>query len=108
MCRYLFDAEVGYTEDATAHLQQDGVAAVLQAMADELPTAPLASSDDAKALIKQVTKAAGVKKGLVMKSLRAGLTCALKGPDLVESWLLLHQKGLDGTRLSKAIAIGQA
>ncbi|NET48668.1 MAG: glutamate--tRNA ligase [Merismopedia sp. SIO2A8] len=107
MCRYLFDVDLEHGEDAIAHLKNDGVAAVLQAVLDALPEAELNTVDDAKALIKQVTKTAGVKKGLVMKSLRAGLTCALKGPDLIDSWLLLHQKGMDTARLEKAIAIGQ-
>lgn len=107
MCRYLFDADLAYSDEAVKHLKQEGVAAVLQAMATAIPGAALDTVDDAKTLIKEVSKAAGVKKGLVMKSLRAGLTCALKGPDLVESWLLLHQKGMDLGRLEKAIEMGQ-
>ncbi|MGK7890549.1 MAG: glutamate--tRNA ligase, partial [Leptolyngbyaceae cyanobacterium] len=107
MCRYLFDSELEYTEDAIAHLQKEGVADVLKAVAEALPSATLTSVDEAKALIKDIVKATGAKKGLIMKSLRAGLTCALKGPDLVESWLLLHQKGLDTVRLEKAIALSQ-
>lgn len=107
MCRYLFDADLAYSDEAVKHLKQEGVAAVLQAMAAAIPGAALDTVDDAKALIKEVSKAAGVKKGMVMKSLRAGLTCALKGPDLVESWLLLHQKGMDLGRLEKAIEMGQ-
>ncbi|MEM9215842.1 MAG: glutamate--tRNA ligase [Cyanobacteria bacterium P01_F01_bin.150] len=108
MCRYLFDMNLAYSDEAVEHLKKDGVAEVLQAMVEAMPKATLATEEDAKALIKEVTKAAGVKKGLVMKSLRAGLTCALKGPDLVESWLLLHQKGMDLKRLEKAIGISQS
>jgi glutamyl-tRNA synthetase len=40
----------------------------------------------------------------VMKSLRAGLTGSLQGPDLMQSWLLLSQKGWDRGRLEQAIA----
>ncbi|MEB3230370.1 MAG: glutamate--tRNA ligase [Leptolyngbyaceae bacterium] len=105
MCRYLFDPELEYSEDAIAHLQQDGVGDVLKAVAEALPSATLTTVDEAQSLIKDVTKSTGAKKGLIMKSLRAGLTCSLKGPDLVESWLLLHQKGLDTVRLEKAIAL---
>ena len=107
MCRYLFDRDLGYSDEAVNYLKQDGVAEVLRAMAAAIPETPLETVDEAKALIKDVTKAAGVKKGLVMKSLRASLTCALKGPDLVESWLLLHQKGMDLERLTTAIALSQ-
>jgi glutamyl-tRNA synthetase len=62
------------------------------------------TEERAKALIDSVVKAQGVKKGLVMKSLRAGLTGSLQGPDLMQSWLLLSQKGWDRGRLEQAIA----
>jgi glutamyl-tRNA synthetase len=50
-----------------------------------------------------VVKAQGVKKGLVMKSLRAGLTRSLQGPDLMQSWLLLSQKDWAKARLTQVI-----
>ena len=50
-------------------------------------------------------KEQNVKKGLVMRSLRAALTGDLHGPDLVESWLILHQKDLDKKRLQEAIGL---
>ncbi|WP_316427482.1 hypothetical protein [Leptolyngbya boryana] len=43
-----------------------------------------------------------------MKSLRAALTGALQGPDLVQSWLLLNQKGLDRSRFEQALSIANA
>jgi len=108
MCRYLFDETLGYSDSATQHLQQEGVAPVLKAVLSTLEGTDLKEKDDAQTLIKTVTKSEGVKKGLVMKSLRAALTCDLKGPDLVDSWLLLHQKGLDQKRLQMAIAIAES
>jgi glutamyl-tRNA synthetase len=45
-----------------------------------------------------------VKKGLVMRSLRAALTGDVHGPDLIQSWLLLNQIGLDKSRLNQAIS----
>ncbi len=106
MTRYLFVADVGFTPDAEAHLKQAGVkealAGVLAGLSGEAVT-----EESAKALIDSVVKAQGVKKGLVMKSLRAGLTGSLQGPDLMQSWLLLSQKGWDKGRLEQAItAIG--
>jgi glutamyl-tRNA synthetase len=103
MTRYLFVADVGFTPDAETHLDQAGVkealAGVLAGLSGEAMT-----EEAAKALIDSVVKAQGVKKGLVMKSLRAGLTGSLQGPDLMQSWLLLSQKGWDRGRLEQAIA----
>lgn len=57
----------------------------------------------AQDIIKQVVKEQKVKKGLVMRSLRAALTGDVHGPDLIQSWLLLNQIGVDKSRLSRAI-----
>jgi glutamyl-tRNA synthetase len=103
MTRYLFVADVGFTEDAQAHLKQTGVGAALKGVLAGL-TGEVMTEESAKALIDVVVKAQGVKKGLVMKSLRAGLTGSLQGPDLMQSWLLLSQKGWDKDRLEQAIA----
>ncbi len=54
-------------------------------------------------MVNQVTKNLKVKKGFVMKSLRAGLMGDLQGPDLIQSWVLLHQKGWDQNRLQAAL-----
>ncbi|MDA0269175.1 MAG: glutamate--tRNA ligase, partial [Cyanobacteria bacterium] len=95
-------------EAATQHLQQEGVASLLTALQTHLAEgSALASIETAQALIKQVVKEQGVKKGLVMKSLRAALMGDLKGPDLMDSWLILHNRQFDQGRLSEAIAIGQ-
>ncbi|MEL6222796.1 MAG: glutamate--tRNA ligase [Cyanobacteria bacterium J06627_8] len=107
ICQYLFVPDMAFTEAATQHLQQEGVASVLKAVSAALADASMTEASDAQTLIKGVTKSENVKKGFVMKSLRAGLTCDLKGPDLVESWLLLHQRGIDRTRLDQAIAIAE-
>ena len=38
------------------------------------------------------------------RAARAGLMGELQGPDLMQSWVLLHQKGWDIERLNQAIA----
>jgi len=38
-----------------------------------------------------------------MKSLRAALLGCLQGPDLLETWLLLHRLGEDKPRLERAL-----
>lgn len=107
MTRYLFITDIEWDDDATQHLKQDGVAAVLEAVLQASETAPLTTEEEAKALINTVVKGHGFKKGLVMKSLRAALTGALKGPDLVQSWLLLQQREQARPRLKNALAIAQ-
>ncbi|ACK66327.1 glutamyl-tRNA synthetase [Rippkaea orientalis PCC 8801] len=102
--RLIFGETVSYSEEAIAQLQQEGVKEILQAIVDSLANYPQLTTEDAQAIIKEVTNAFKVKKGLIMKSLRAGLMGELHGPDLVQSWLLLHQKGWDKTRLQHALS----
>ncbi len=100
----LFFAEsVSYAEDALELLQQEGVSDILKAVVEAIDTLPNLTEAGAKDIIKQVTKSQKVKKGLVMRSLRAGLTGELHGPDLIQSWLLLNQKGLDKLRFQTAL-----
>ncbi len=103
----LFFTAVEFTDEAKAQVQQEGVAGVLQAIAEALPTDGSFTADQAQEIIKQVVKAQNVKKGLVMRSLRAGLTGDLHGPDLIQSWLLLHEHGLDRDRLQQALSLAQ-
>ena len=93
------DLEAG----ALAQLQQEGARACLEALASRLPTAGGLSVDTAQALLAEATTAAGVKKGVLMKSLRAALLGSLQGPDLITSWRLLHALGEDGPRLARAV-----
>ncbi|MGC1199254.1 MAG: glutamate--tRNA ligase [Geitlerinemataceae cyanobacterium] len=104
MCRPLMVESVEFTEDAAAQVRQEGVSEVLQAVLHRIEDA--LDEAAAKAIVAEVTKEKGVKKGLVMKSLRAGLMGSLKGPDLIQSWLILHQRGWDKSRLQRAIDLG--
>lgn len=102
MSRYLFIADVGFTEDAANQLKQEGSATAIQAVLAAIPAQPLTDAA-IQDLLKQVVKETGLKKGLIMRTLRAALTGAMQGPDLVQSWLLLNQHGLDKTRLQQAL-----
>ncbi|MBD1822791.1 glutamate--tRNA ligase [Cyanobacteria bacterium FACHB-DQ100] len=102
MTRYLFQS-LDYTDDAKAQMQQDGAATAIKAILESMPS-PLTEAA-IQDLIKQVVKEQNLKKGVVMKSLRAALTGALQGPDLVQSWLLLNQKGHDRDRFEQALSI---
>ena len=106
MTRYLFIADVGFDEEATTQLQQPGLAAALKAVLEAIPAETL-TDETVQEIVKQVVKEQAIKKGFLMKSLRAALTGALKGPDLVQSWLILNQRGMDRHRLQQAIAIAQ-
>ena len=101
MTQMFFKSEVEFTQEAIAQLKQEGVGEVIRAILDGIGE-PL-SADDAQALIKQVVKDKKVKKGLVMRSLRAALTGSLHGPDLIASWSIWHQRGEDSDRLKQAL-----
>ncbi|MBD2143704.1 glutamate--tRNA ligase [Sphaerospermopsis sp. FACHB-1194] len=104
MSKVFFTDGVEFSEEGSQQLQQEGVKPVLQAIVTTLENQPEFSADTAQSIIKQVVKEQGVKKGLVMRSLRAALTGDVHGPDLIQSWLLLNQIGLDKSRLNQAIA----
>lgn len=103
MSRMFFTESVEFSEEATKQLQNEGVSSVLQAILDTIGDAPQLSLDEAGQIIKNVTKEQKVKKGLVMRSLRAALTGDVHGPDLMESWVILHQQGRDKNRLQQAL-----
>jgi len=106
MTRYLFTPTVDFTEEATKKLQQDGTAAVLQAIAAVIPTTPLTETS-APELLKQVAKDLNRKEGQLKPILRVALTGNTRGPDLIQSWLLLHERGWDQARLQAALAIAK-
>ncbi|MFP4135091.1 MAG: glutamate--tRNA ligase [Halothece sp.] len=98
-----FQDSVEFNEEALSQLQQEGVKPMLEAIAEGVKQQDQLTEDDAKQLIKTVTKEQGVKKGFLMRSLRAALTGEVKGHDLMQSWLLLNQKGVDQPRLEQAL-----
>ncbi|MBD2728698.1 glutamate--tRNA ligase [Nostoc sp. FACHB-892] len=95
---------VEFSEEGSTQLKQEGSTAVLEGIVTALENQPQLSEAAAQDIIKQVVKEQKVKKGLVMRSLRAALTGDVHGPDLIQSWLLLNQIGLDKSRLNRAIA----
>lgn len=105
MTRIFFTESVEFSAEATEQMKKAGVAEVVQAVLEALDNYPELTPETAQAIIKQVTTEKKVKKGLVMRSLRAALTGDLNGPDLIESWILLHQQKLAKTRLQQALAL---
>ena len=106
MARYLFVSDVGFTEEATKKLQQPGSADGLKAILQGVEQTQTLTETSAQDLLKQVAKDLNRKEGQLKPLLRVALTGETRGPDLIQSWLLLHHRGWDRSRLQQAI--GQA
>jgi len=93
-------------EAARAQLELEGarpgLAALLAAL-ERLPAEAPLDTATAQQLLGDAVTAAGIKKGLLMKSLRAALLGSLQGPDLQETWLLLHRLGEDRPRIARCL-----
>ena len=105
MTKLFFVKSLEYSSEAASALQQEGASNVLQGILDALNNTAEFDEAAIQEIIKQVVKEKNVKKGLVMRSLRASLTKAMQGPDLIQSWLILHQLGQDKTRLQQGIEL---
>jgi glutamyl-tRNA synthetase len=104
MCKLFFSTTVEYEEEAIAQLQQPKAAEALQAVLEALESHSTLESAAAQKITKKLSKEKNLNKGLIMRSLRAALTGAMHGPDLIESWVILHQRGTDRDRLQTAIS----
>ena len=103
MTRYLFVADAPINEEGAKKLQQDGCADVIKGIAAAIPNYSPLTETNAPELIKQVAKDLGRKEGQLKPILRVAFTGETKGPDLIQSWLLLHQRGWDIARLQAAL-----
>jgi glutamyl-tRNA synthetase len=93
-------------ESARGQLTSPGARDGLAALLERLPAAGgTFDAEQAQALLAEAVAAAAIKKGVLMKSLRAALLGSLQGPDLLTTWLLLHRCGSDRARLEAALAI---
>jgi glutamyl-tRNA synthetase len=101
--KFFFTEFEDYTDEAKATLQGEAIAGILTALIEALKETSELDADIAGEVIKTVTKSQGVKKGVVMKSLRAALTGDLHGPEILPSFVLLHRKGLALSRLQRAL-----
>jgi len=90
---------------ALAQLEVPGAREALSSLLHQLQEQPWHGEDlqHAKRSIDQVANTAGVKKGLVIKTLRAALLGSLQGPDLLASWGLLAQVNEDIPRLEHCL-----
>jgi len=91
-------------DGARQQLAVAGAREGLNALLEGLPAGDAdLSVEQAQALLAEAVAAAGIKKGVLMKSLRAALLGSLQGPDLLSTWLLLHRCGNDRLRLEAAL-----
>ena len=61
--------------------------------------------NDIKEIIEGISNKYKIKKSILMKSLRIAFFGCLSGPDLIESWLLLSEKGEDLSRIQRCLDI---
>ncbi len=107
MSQIFLTPKVDLNEEATQQLQQEGVISVLRSIEEAVTSEENLTATKAEEILQRVTKAQKVKKGLVMRSLRAALTGDVHGPDLIQSWVLLAEKGLALPRLQTALKLAK-
>ena len=90
------------SEAAQQQLASEGARPALAALLERLPEGTL-TADTAQTLLGEAVSAAGVKKGVLMKSLRAALLGSLQGPDLLTTWLLLQPSGEAKARIARSL-----
>ncbi len=102
---FFFGENINYNDEAMLHMKQDNVKSILELALTKIEECSILDEDEIKKIIKEIVKTFKVKKGLVMRSLRAGLSGKLHGPDLIESWSILNIKGWDKSRLKSLLNI---
>ena len=100
-----FFEEPKLNEDGKKQLEIKGAKEVLNFILENLEKLESSFIDEKQALdlVNKATKTLEIKKGLVMKSLRAALFGTLNGPDLIKSWVLLSRFGKDRSRITRLI-----
>ena len=101
MSQYLFTESVEFTEKAKAQLKQEGAMKTVEIILGAIPGDERLTETSALALLDRVTQEHSLKK--VKPTLRAALTGTMQGPDLLQSWLLLNDRGWDKLRLQNAL-----
>ncbi len=92
-------------EDGLKQLEVDGARVAIGQLVESLERDRWDGSDIAQAqsLLADAANKAGVKKGVLMKSLRAALLGRLQGPDLITTWSLLARVRQDLPRLKRCL-----
>ena len=103
----IFFEEPVIQEDAKIQLEIDGAIQSIQNIIYQLEESPWDGKqiERANEIINFVCRKTSIKKGIIMKSLRAGLLGQMKGPDLISSWRLLAKTGKDLKRLRRCVQL---
>ena len=100
-----FFEEPSLLEEAIEQLSVEGAREGIQELLNTIDNQKFNELDElqAKQLINSSAKVVGIKKGLLMKSLRAALLGELNGPDLIQSWVILSRLGKDRIRIQRCL-----
>ena len=92
-------------DDGVKQLAVEGAKTAISHLVTALEAQPWDGIDTSKAqaMLSDAAKAAGVKKGVMMKSLRAALLGRLQGPDPITTWSLLARIEQDLPRLRRCL-----
>ena len=92
-------------EDGLKQLNVEGSRSALNHLVESLEADPWDGIDiaEAQSMLADAANRAGVKKGVVMKSLRTALLGRLQGPDLITTWSLLARIRQDLPRLKRCL-----
>ena len=104
MGRIFFATTVELNPEAAAHLEQPGARLAIELILQELNQDQSLEAANASELIQKAAKELKIKKPVVMKALRSALTGEIHGTDLVQTWVILHRRGLDRLRLQQVLA----
>jgi glutamyl-tRNA synthetase len=104
LARFYMSELPDYDPEAQAQLHQPESQGILSALVAQPGPGDAA---EAKLVLQAVVQQCGVKKGAVMKTLRAALMGTMHGPDLIQSWLILHQRHYAQPRLVAALSLAQ-
>ncbi len=100
-----FFEEPKYSHDAISQINIDGakdsLTEILNLISENSLT--IQNVSIAKELVTKVSKKTNLKKGLIMKTLRAAFFGQLNGPDLLLSWCLLSSEKKDIKRIKKVL-----
>ena len=100
-----FFLEPELEDDAIKQLNIEGAKNCLKVILEKLEDSnkEMFDSQSAKTVINNISKEEGIKKGLIMKTLRAALMGRMQGPDLISSWVILSRSGKDRIRIKRCI-----
>ncbi len=102
----IFFEEPIFEPDAIQQLQAEGAKESLEIILKELFNSSWDGRDleEGKKLINNSAKLSNLKKGLLMRSLRAALLGTMKGPDLLTTFGLLSEAGKSIKRIQASLS----